>query len=76
MNLSPAIQAGLFRFVGALIALGVAVAIIVYVPNDTLKVTAAALAGAAILAIEEGLKTATTPPSQVAAPPPPKPPTP
>ena len=68
MNLSPAVQSAIFRFVGSLIALGVAVAIIVYVPNDTLKVTAAALAGAAILAIEEGLKTATTPPSQVTPP--------
>lgn len=55
--MSDSVKAALYRFVGAGVALGGAIAIVVYVPDPSLKVLGGALAAAAVLAIEELLKT-------------------
>jgi len=57
MNLSDAMKAAVFRFIGILVALSAAMLIVLYVPDPTVKTAGAGLAAAAVLALEEWLKT-------------------
>ena len=54
--MSPAAQAALFRFVSVLLTVGVGVALLVFIPDATVKVAAVGLVSAGILALEEYLK--------------------
>lgn len=55
--MSDAWKAALLRFGAALVALAVAVAIVTYVSDTNLKLLGAGLAAAAVLGLEEWLKT-------------------
>jgi len=55
--MNDALKAAIFRFVAAFFALGIAILIVLYVPDPTLKPLGATLAAAAILGLEELLKT-------------------